>query len=124
ARAWALDAGVRRALAAYKKRFYPDAPDTALVFVDAQGRPLAAYDGAGEFRADLDTAGVRRAELHKSTAERMAFRVHDLRGTFVTLNLAAGKSESWISDRTGHKSSQMIALYKRTARTARTASEL
>jgi len=31
--------------------------------------------------------------------------------------LGNGKSESWISDRTGHKSSQMINRYKRTART-------
>ena len=44
-------------------------------------------------------------------------RVHDLRGTFVTLSLANGKSEAWISDRTGHKSSTMINRYKRTART-------
>jgi hypothetical protein len=43
--------------------------------------------------------------------------VHDLRGTFVTVSLANGKSESWISDRTGHRSSVMIARYKRTART-------
>jgi hypothetical protein len=43
--------------------------------------------------------------------------VHDLRGTLETLSLANGKSESWISDRTGHRSSQMIARYKRTART-------
>ena len=43
--------------------------------------------------------------------------MHDLRGTFVTLSLANGKSESWISDRTRHRSSQMIARYKRTDRT-------
>jgi len=43
--------------------------------------------------------------------------VHELRGTFVTISLANGKSESWIADRTGHRSSQMIARYKRTART-------
>jgi hypothetical protein len=28
-------------------------------------------------------------------------RVHDLRGTFVTLALADGKSESWVADRAG-----------------------
>jgi hypothetical protein len=43
--------------------------------------------------------------------------VHDLRGTFVTMALANGRSEAWISDRTGHRSSAMIAKYKRTART-------
>jgi hypothetical protein len=44
-------------------------------------------------------------------------RVHDLRGTFVTISLSSGRSEAWIGDRTGHRSSQMIARYKRTART-------
>jgi hypothetical protein len=44
-------------------------------------------------------------------------RVHDLRGTFVTISLANGKSEAWIGGRTGHRSSQMIARYKRNART-------
>src|SRR5436305_11394644 len=53
----------------------------------------------------------------RAQKERMQIRVHDLRGTFVTLALANGKSESWISDRTGHRSSQMIARYKRNART-------
>jgi hypothetical protein len=36
---------------------------------------------------------------------------------FVMVNLALGKSETWISDRTGHKSSQMIHRYKRASRT-------
>jgi integrase len=40
-------------------------------------------------------------------------RAHDLRATFVTLSLAQGKSEAWITDRTGHKSSQVIYRYKR-----------
>ena len=48
---------------------------------------------------------------------RRQMRVHDLRGTLVTVHLANGKSEAWISDRTGHKSSAMINRYKRTART-------
>lgn len=38
--------------------------------------------------------------------------------TFVTLSLAAGKSEAWVSDRTGHKSSIMINKYRRAARSA------
>jgi integrase len=36
------------------------------------------------------------------TANRAQFRAHDLRGTFVTLALANGKSETWVADRTGH----------------------
>ena len=47
----------------------------------------------------------------------MPIRVHDFRATFVTVNLAHGKSETRIADRTGHRSSQMINTYRRQART-------
>src|SRR5439155_13907056 len=53
-----------------------------------------------------------------ASAARGQLRAHDLRATFVTLNLAGGKSEAWIADRTGHRSSQMINRYRRAARTA------
>jgi hypothetical protein len=36
----------------------------------------------------------------------------------VTLALACGRTEAWVTDRTGHKSSAMIARYKRSARFA------
>jgi integrase len=48
----------------------------------------------------------------------MALRAHDLRASFVTIALANGKTETWVADRTGHRSSQMIARYRRQARTA------
>ena len=35
----------------------------------------------------------------------------------MTVSLANGKTEQWVMDCTGHKSSQMIALYARQART-------
>lgn len=35
---------------------------------------------------------------------------------FVTVNLALGRTEAWITDRTGHRSSQMIYAYKQKAR--------
>jgi hypothetical protein len=38
---------------------------------------------------------------------------------FVTLALAADRTEAWVTDRTGHRSSDMVHRYKRTARTAR-----
>jgi hypothetical protein len=44
--------------------------------------------------------------------------VHDLRATFVTLALAVGRSEAWVADRIGHRSSVMINRYRRAARTA------
>ena len=69
-------------------------------------------------RQHLETIGLKaeRPELFVTTNERHQMRVHDLRGTFVTLSLAAGRSEPWIADRTGHRSSPMINRYKRTAR--------
>jgi hypothetical protein len=47
-------------------------------------------------------------------------RVHDLRGSFVTVNLANGKSEAWMSDRTGHLKRDDQSVQ----RTARTFAEL
>ncbi|WP_437518144.1 hypothetical protein [Sorangium sp. So ce1099] len=42
--------------------------------------------------------------------------MHDTRATFITIKLANGRTETWISDRTGHKSSRQIHHYKRAAR--------
>ena len=38
--------------------------------------------------------------------------------TMITIALAMGRSETWVADRTGHKSSTMINRYSRAARTA------
>ena len=73
---------------------------------------------AALFRWHLRTAGVHRPELFERTPQRRPIRIHDQRACFVTLNLAAGKSESWICDRTGHKSSAIVNAYRRAARTA------
>src|SRR5215831_17783569 len=62
--------------------------------------------------------GVHRAELFERTAARRPLRLHDLRATFITINMALGRSEAWICDRTGHRSSQMLNTYRRAARTA------
>jgi integrase len=120
-RAWALDAGVAEALRRYRDRYHPSPEPSARVFVDPQGRPVLGgkLKLPAMLRAHLVEVGLHRErpELFTTTAERHQMRVHDLRGTFVTVSLMNGKSESWISDRTGHKSSQMINRYKRTART-------
>jgi integrase len=107
-RVWALRADVARVLRAMR-----------------EGRDLdehvfarAGDKAAKRFRAYLRTAGVHRPELFERTEARRPIRIHDQRACFVSLNLAAGKSESWISDRTGHRSSQMINAYRRAARTA------
>lgn len=107
-RAWALSPGVTAALELWRKR-----STTGLVFaVDNEAR-LAEV-----FRADLATAKVNRPELFERTKARQPIRAHDLRATFVTLSLAAGRSETWVMDRTGHRSSVMVNTYRRAARTA------
>ncbi|MBX3185683.1 MAG: tyrosine-type recombinase/integrase [Labilithrix sp.] len=123
-RSWAGDPGVIAALKAWRE-VHPlrandgkdPPPRDARVFVTEDGLPLDAAHLPRTLRADLLAAGVERPELHTTTNARMRLRVHDLRGTFVTIALANGATESWIADRTGHKSSAMINRYKRTART-------
>jgi len=121
-RTWALNPSVAGALRVFKQRFRPDAAKTERVFLDPQGRPIVGSGALGlpaMLRSHLVRIGLQRErpELFTTTAERRRIRVHDLRGTFVTVSLANGRSESWISDRTGHRSSLMIAKYKRIART-------
>jgi len=106
-RAWALDPGTVRALRAWRTLF-----DRGGFVVGAMPRL------AEQLRADLKTAGVDRPELEEESAERAHVVAHSLRGTFVTIALANGRTETWVCDRTGHKSSTMVARYRRTARTA------
>lgn len=68
------------------------------------------------YRASLRAAGVTREELFTSTEFTGMLRAHDMRATFVTISLAEGKSETWIRDRTSHKSTAMIDRYRRLAR--------
>lgn len=108
-RAWALSHSVVRALSNMRGSAEPD---------DRVFSPLPGDKNAEVFREDLARAQVTRAELFQNSSQRLAIRVHDLRGTFVTLSLANGKTEGWVQDRTGHASSQMINRYRREARTA------
>jgi integrase len=118
-RAWALSLGVLRALRAYFTACRPTAGPEDHVFTDPDGKPLSGPALAGLLRAHLRLIKVdaERPELFATTAHRRRIRLHDLRGTFVTVSLANGKSEAWVMARTGHKSSAMIARYKRTAKT-------
>jgi integrase len=113
-RSWTLDPGVRAALGAWVKARKAKRGD--LVFPVAAA--TARYKFAALFRTHLAAAGVDRPALFESGTNREPIRAHDLRGTFVTLSLANGKSETWVADRTGHKSSVMINRYRRAARTA------
>lgn len=70
-----------------------------------------------QLRRDLGRLPVRR-ELLEGQAGRRSLRAHDLRGSFVTVALAGGRSEAWVTDRTGHTSSTQLAAYRRAARSA------
>ena len=79
--------------------------------------PGSKVAAAERLRRYLELSGVKRAQLYEQTETSLALRAHDLRASFVTISLALGKTEAWITDRTGHRSSQMIYSYKRSART-------
>jgi integrase len=122
-RAWALSPDVVRVLAWWKKRTAGEADDLVLGGLDLtqgprwlRGKTWALKTRHKNEVGDLRTAGVDRAELFERSKSRMPIRVHDLRATFVTVSLANGRTEQWVSDRTGHRSSQMLALYTRQAR--------
>jgi integrase len=101
---------------AWKK--WRDAKADDVVLVHPTGEPFEGWRLAGLLREHLQAAGVTRAELFTRSENRRPIRAHDLRGTFVTLALANGRSETWVADRTGHTSSQMINRYRRAARGA------
>jgi integrase len=122
-RAWALSPDVVRVLSWWKERTGADDSDRVLCGLDLTQGPRwlrgKVWDPKTRHKnelGDLRAAGVDRAELFERTKSRMPIRLHDMRSTFVTVSLANGKTEQWVTDRTGHKSSQMIALYKRQAR--------
>jgi integrase len=116
ARTWALDPGVTRALTLWHK-LVPHEPSD-FVFPPSSERDFEPSRLSGTLRSRLWAAGARRSELHNVGENRGKLRVHDLRGTFVTLSLANGRSETWVADRTGHTSSIMINRYRRASRTA------
>jgi integrase len=114
-RSWALDPSVTVALRRWVelKRLQPD----DRMFCDEDGEVLTLGHRLAEvLRAELHAAGVDRRELHYDGKNTRRLRVHDLRGTFVTINLANGKTETWVQDRTGHQSSGMVNRYRKQAR--------
>lgn len=115
-RAWVLAPGCHVALKQYLERYRPGAQPGELLFIDPSGRRPPGDNLARALRRDLRTALVKRPQLYVDNEERNHIRGHDLRATFVTVHLATGKTETWVADRTGHKSSTMIARYRRLAR--------
>ncbi len=92
--------------------------DDAPIVTDAD----VGYDRkrlATALRDDLKAVGVTRSLLFEEDAPNVeALRFHDLRSTFCTWARRAGKSDAWISERTGHElSGDMINRYDRGATT-------
>ena len=119
-RLWALDPNVVEALSRWKKMLSPQAIKAGrLILHPKSGRLFNPKGAARRLRAYARKAGLERSQLYEKSEERIALRIHDLRATFVTVSLAQGQTETWVADRTGHRSSQMIATYRRVARTYR-----
>jgi integrase len=116
-RAWALSPDVVRTLAWWKKTTKGEPGHPVVRAKLRHGARFLRGHEDGATVGDLHRAGVRRAELFERSASRQPLRLHDLRATFVTVSLANGRTEQWVTDRTGHKSSAMVALYARQART-------
>lgn len=115
-RMWALDASVAEALRRWRKHLGPSVASDRSVLVGSDGEPIDPYEAARDLRRCLVLAGVTRPQLFERSDKRIPIRAHDLRASFVTVNLALGRTEAWITDRTGHQSSEMIYGYKRAAR--------
>lgn len=114
ARALTVWKAIRRAVARSRgAHVKADAP----VFVLEDGSRICVDRGAERYRAHLQAAGIDRPELYERTAARRPIRLHDTRATFVTISLANGRTDTWVKDRTGHRSSQMLENYRRAART-------
>jgi integrase len=105
-------------LKAWKHTYRAGAKDEDLFFTRPDGSRIP-IDGLADFYREefLRGANITRPELFERSKRRIPIRVHDLRGFFVTYALAHGKTETWVMDRTGHKSSIMVNRYRRVART-------
>src|SRR5690606_6644606 len=100
--------GVAEALRRWRERSCNKRLPSSPIMTAPDGHAISEFSAARLLRQYLQLAGVTRPQLFENGGSRMQIRAHDLRASFVTVNLALGRSEAWITDRTGHKSSQMI----------------
>ncbi len=112
ARRWVLDSDVLEALEAWfieSKR----PQGSARVFPGRQKARLSSATVRKRFIEDLKEAGVSRRSILEGADGIDPLRVHDLRASFVTLALRAGKPLKWIMTRTGHESLGVMKGYDR-----------
>jgi len=119
-RAWALQTGTAEALRQVRSmRAHAEPGDLVFLRDDGSTFPLYGKGGlADHLRQHLKFIGLdkERPELFITNEQRHQMRAHDLRATFITVKLANGWTETQVMDRTGHKSSEMVNAYRRTAR--------
>jgi hypothetical protein len=113
-RFWVVRPDVARTMRRLKKLLRPQSETE---------RPFAGIEDlchrtklAELLRTSLKAAGVERPELFDDTDHTAKLRAHDMRALFVTVAIAEGRTETWIRDRTAHKSTTMIDRYRRAAR--------
>jgi integrase len=116
-RAPTFDASLFRALQWWKDTYRAGAQPTDSFFVRPDGQRIPIDGLADHYRETfLRVARVGREKLFRETDLETKVCAHSCRANFVTYSLAEGKTETWIADRTGHRSSLMINRYRRRAR--------
>lgn len=111
-RMWAIRPDVAKALGLWKALH----PKLARPFAELDTIIGDRTKTAEALREALKASGVERTELYETTDHTGKLRAHDARAMFVTVSLAEGRTETWIRDRTAHKSTSMIDRYRRQAR--------
>ncbi len=112
ARRWVLDADVLEAFEGWHKiSGYPKG--AAFVFPGRGGKRMSIHTPKSRILADLKLAGVTRKSILEDGDGTDALRVHDLRASFITLALRAGRSHKWIMTRTGHEKLGTLSVYDR-----------
>jgi integrase len=110
---------IPESLQEFLARWFEQCGRPAKTSLVVRGVDVRAEREAEALRDDLKAAGIQREALVGETpadnVERLRF--HDLRATFVTWSMRAGKGDGWISDRTGHLTPEMRNRYARAART-------
>ena len=114
ARWWKVDPGVTDALLTWRDLRGSPGPDD-LVFVGTNGEGLDVERMAERVREHLRLAGVTRSRLFAKGTNTLRFGTHGFRHSFTTRSLARGRTDDWVRQRTGHRSTELLT-YREAAR--------
>jgi integrase len=113
-----MNPSVVEALSRWRKLLSRQALKAGRLIVHPKSGRLFNSDGAARrLRRYSRIAGLERSQIYEKSEQRIPLRVQDLRASFVTISLAQGLTETWVTDRTGHRSASMLKTYRRVART-------